>query len=410
MRLLHIADLHLGQIMYQYYERNDEHIHFFEQLRRWCNDYKPDALVVCGDVFDIQQPSATIRDFFNSTFVALHQRFPDIQLVITAGNHDSAARIEADRKVWGMANVKLVGHGPSPDALSQDDGWQDKFIVETNSGFIITLPFMSSVRTQVIQSILDRVEQRNSDNKPVVMTAHLAVTGSDITGHGSIGNLRTIALDELGTGYDYLALGHIHRPQTLGFSIKDEEKPQSTYPSGVARYSGSPLYVNCDELFTHSASLVDIAQHGSDVVLTRLPIDQLMKFHILPPAEKPAAQSASEVLALVDELCEKQSGYFRLRIDSSAAMPADFTQTVYHKTEVTNGRVRWNPNTITENLPPESDDEQKPTFKIAELQQMANPLDFIRRIIHQYPELNIEQLEEDFKLIEDEMTKGDNEQ
>ena len=112
MRILHTADLHLGQIMYHYYERVDEHEHFFAQLKEWCAQYKPDALLVSGDVFDIPQPSAAVKEYFNRTFVQIHRQFPDMSIVITAGNHDSASRIEADRSVWGLSGVTLIGHAP----------------------------------------------------------------------------------------------------------------------------------------------------------------------------------------------------------------------------------------------------------------------------------------------------------
>ncbi|MBR3827672.1 MAG: hypothetical protein IKJ40_00005, partial [Bacteroidales bacterium] len=306
-------------------------------------------------------------------------------------------------------DVKLVGHAPSPDATNQPDGWQDRFIVEMPTGFIAALPFMSSVRSAVVQSILDRIAQRNTEGLPVVMMAHLAVTGSDITGHGTIGNLRTVAIDEIGSGYDYLALGHIHRPQTIGHSIADENNEHSSYPAGIARYSGSVLYVNCDEQYTHTASLVDIDRRGGTVNLTRLRIDQLMDFYTLPETGKEPAMSADEIIALVDDFCSSKKGYIRLRIDSSAALPSDFAQSIYRKTEATEGRVRWNPNTITENSTPAADNDTKPAFKVAELQQI-NPLDFIRKTIHLYPELDLEQLEEDFKTIEEELTKGDDKQ
>ena len=59
MKIIHTADLHLGQILYQNYDRVDEHEHFFKQLEQWCLEEQPDALVLSGDVFDIQQPSAS---------------------------------------------------------------------------------------------------------------------------------------------------------------------------------------------------------------------------------------------------------------------------------------------------------------------------------------------------------------
>ena len=73
MKILHTADLHLGQVIYQNYDRSDEHQHFFRQLEQWCKEEQPDALLVSGDVFDIQQPSATVKKTFTDYFVRLHQ-------------------------------------------------------------------------------------------------------------------------------------------------------------------------------------------------------------------------------------------------------------------------------------------------------------------------------------------------
>lgn len=412
MRILHTADLHIGQILYQYYDRFDEHAHFFGQLEAWCDEYRPDALLVSGDIFDIQQPSAAVKDFFNSSVVALHRRFPDIRIVITAGNHDSAARIQADREVWGLADVKLVGHGPASDVLEGGDGWQERFIVELPSGFVVALPFMSSLRTEVVQSLLDAVALRNADGRPVVLMAHQAVTGSDLTGHGDIGNLRSSAIGELGSGYDYLALGHIHRPQTLGHPLADEDEPRSSYGAGIARYSGSALHVSGDERFPHTVSLVDIDRHGGTVELTRLRIDELRHFYILPEPDCEPFGSSFEVYDAVDRFCaDPGCGYIRLRVDAAAfaSLPSDFVQTIYRKLESTGNEVRFNPQTICENDAAEEAVAERPVFELAELQQMTNPLEFIRKTIDMYPELNLDDLENDFREIEEELLKGDQE-
>ena len=109
MRILHTADLHLGQVIYQNYERRDEHRHFFNQLARWCRTYQPDALLVSGDVFDIQQPSATSKEAFANQFMELHRQCPSMAMVITAGNHDSASRLQTEREVWQLANTHIIG-------------------------------------------------------------------------------------------------------------------------------------------------------------------------------------------------------------------------------------------------------------------------------------------------------------
>ena len=406
MRVLHTADLHLGQILYHNYDRVDEHSHFFGQLRQWCREFKPDALLLSGDIFDIPQPGAATREMFNRTFAGIHRSFPEMRIVITAGNHDSASRIEADSSVWDLSGVTLIGHAPLPDIQGETPA--DHFIVEIPSqGFIIALPFMVSSRKEAVQTILDRVAQRNTGSLPVVMMAHTAVVGSDFTGHGDIGTIKTSSLDEVGSGYDYLALGHIHRPQTIGQPLANEFSERSEYPAPVARYSGSALHVSCDEQYPHTVSLVDIDRHGGTVSLQRLVIDELRHFYILPEADSPAPRSTDEVMKIIDDFCNSvQRGYFRLRIDRHTPVPPDFHQLIYQRLEATGNEVRFNPNTIWENDDTKLAPEERPKFKIEELQQMAEtPLDFVKRTIDSYPDLNLEELEEDFRLIEQEIRR-----
>ena len=113
MKIIHTADLHLGQIIYQSYDRVDEHQHFFSQLTEWCRTERPDALLVSGDIFDIQQPSATTKKAFNDYFVNLHQACPDMHIVITAGNHGNRIiiiKIIQKKKVHPPGGLSFLTH------------------------------------------------------------------------------------------------------------------------------------------------------------------------------------------------------------------------------------------------------------------------------------------------------------
>ena len=407
MRIIHTADLHLGQVMYQNYTREDEHDHFFSQLEEWCRLYHPDALLVSGDIFDIQQPGAHVKSLFNRYFVNLHRAFPGMAIVITAGNHDSASRIQADNAVWSLGNVTVVGMPPSADSLSKPDGWQQDYIVALPQGYIVALPFMAYVRKDIIQSILNYIDTRNTDRKPVVLMGHMAVSGMDATGHGfEIGTLQTLNPDDLGSGFDYMALGHIHKPQTIGFP--DEHSPSSTYPPGIIRYSGSPLHVSCDEKYPHTVSLVDLQSHNGPVTVTRLRIQQLRHFYELPLSGP--ATSADEVLAAVSQFVQQHaSGYFRLVVDGHAELPPNLHQQIYRLIEPSNDEIRFNPNTIITSLPDAPLPDALPTFQIAELQQMTDPMEFIRQTQSQYPELDIQLLAQAFKEVENELRSISNE-
>lgn len=409
MKIIHIADIHLGQILYQNYDRRDEHEHFFSQLEKACSKERPDALVVSGDVFDIQQPSASVRKFFTDQFVKLHKLCPEMKTVIVAGNHDSASRLQADHAVWQLANTVIVGVPPASDSLDLPDGWQDDYIVKLDSGFIVALPYMSAERKEIIQSVLDRVAAQNAEGKPVVMTGHLAVTGVDISGHNiEIGNLKTQDVSELGSGFDYLALGHIHKPQTIGHQ-EDCEKDDVTYPSGVVRYSGSALHVSCDEKYPHTISIVEIDSRGGNVHLRQQRIDELRHFYELP-LDGSSLSSAEEAIAAVKSFAEKNKrGYFRLRIAYDAALPSNFASLIYETIAPYDDEIRFNPKHIWTGEPETPAESVKPTFEVAELQQMTDPMSFIEKIKDQYPELDIDEVRAAFADVKAEIEKHEEE-
>ena len=139
-----------------------------------------------------------------------------MKIVLIAGNHDSATRIQSDKAVWDLANTHLIGLSPSVERLMDADGWQDDYIIRLNSGYIVALPYMNGERQELIQSILNRVAEENKEGKPVVLMGHLAVAESDVTGHNFVGTIKMLDVSMMGNGYDYLALGHIHKPQTIG--------------------------------------------------------------------------------------------------------------------------------------------------------------------------------------------------
>ena len=406
MKIIHTADLHLGQVIYQNYDRSDEHRHFFNQLERWCREEQPDALLVSGDVFDIQQPSATVKRAFTDYFVHLHEVCPQMHIVITAGNHDSASRIQADSAVWRLAHVHLVGTPPLIDSLEQPDGWQWQYIVKLDSGYIVPLPYMAGERREIIQAILDKVGEDNAGKLPVVMMAHQAVTGLDITGHNfEIGTLKTLDADAMGSGFDYLALGHIHKPQTLGHQ-EDAQRTEVCYPSPVVRYSGSALHVSCDEAYPHTVSLVEMDRHQGEVHIRQLRIDELRHFYVLP-ADGASFASAEEALAVMTAfVAHGDRGYLRFCFDAKADVPSNFSQQVYDALLPYHEEWRYNPKIVWTGAHETPGDEKEAlVFEVAELQQMKDPMTFIERTLDQYPGLDLDEVRQAFEEVTVELAR-----
>ena len=410
MKLIHTADLHIGQILYQNYERGDEHAHFFAQLEKYCLAEKPDALIVSGDVFDVALPSAAVKKAFNAQFVRLHERCPGMSIVVVAGNHDSPSRLDADKDLWELAGTRVIGSPPpfaSVPADAETPDWRERFIIRLESGYIVALPYMTAKRTEQVQSILDKITAENSAGKPVVMTAHIALAGADTTGHDDeIGGIRTVPATELGSGYDYLALGHIHRPQTLG-EKPDAPGKSAALPAPVMRYSGSALHVSCDETFPHGVSLVEIDRHGGNVRIEPLQIEPLRRFYVLPEDGSAFADAESALAAVKQFAEEKKRGYFRLRMKYDAAIPADFSQKIYAAIEPFGGEIRYNPKHLRTDVPAEKSAAAgtRPEFAVADLQQMTDPLEFIEKTIGDYPELDIDEVRELFGEVRTEVAR-----
>ena len=408
MKILHTADLHLGQVIYQNYDRCDEHLHFFKQLKQWCKEKKPDALIISGDIFDIQQPAASVKKTFTEYFVDLHNECPDMAMVITAGNHDSASRLQADHDVWNLANTTLIGVGP---ASEMEGNWEENFTVRLKSGYVVAIPFMTGERPHVLQEILNKIKEENTDGKPVVMMGHTAVTGLDATGHDfEIGKIKTQDSKSFGEGFDYLALGHIHKPQTIGHQ-DDTFKSTVSYPAPVIRYSGSALHVSCDEDYPHTVSLVEIDKHEGTVKIEQLRIDELRHFYVLPEDES-SFTSSDDAIDAIKQFCEnKKSGYIRLRVDNKTDLPSNFNQMVYDCLALTNDEVRYNPKILWTGATTDTNSEQNDIkFEIADIQQMTNPLDFIEKTIEQYPTLTLEEIREAFKEVKEEILQMDEEE
>ena len=283
MKIIHTADWHLGHEFYQF-ERRAEHEHFFECLRRIVADERPDALVVSGDVYNTATPSNATMKQFTDNMVRLHNTLPEMTIVVVAGNHDSCSRLESTTEIWKLANVHVVG-GVQRDA---ETGLfiTERHIVELpGKGYILAVPFVQRNNLSIFGQLQEEIAKRNAGGLPVVMTAHLTITGSDLTGHDEgmmVGGIESESLDAFGAGYDYLALGHIHHPQTLN--------------GGRARYSGCPIQINFNEQCHHSVSIVDVS-HGAAPVISTREISQLMQFYTVPAVPKPFDEAIAELAA-----------------------------------------------------------------------------------------------------------------
>ena len=307
MKIIHTSDWHLGQNLYGY-DRTQEQSLALQQIEDLVRQETPDALVVSGDIYDTAQPSSAVQTLFTGAVMRMHLASPRTAIIITAGNHDSGSKHEISRILWETQNVHMIGTINKEDTLEQ--------IIELpGTGFIIAVPYSSErhIPEGFWQGLLDEVESRNEAGLPVVLSAHLTVSGCDFQGHEnardfSVGGIDALELEDLGTGYDYVALGHIHRAQTIEGSL------------GRVRYSGTPVPVSFDENYAHTVSVVEIVSHGAVPVIREVPIANPCPLVTLPSDH---FAPWDEVRGLLLEYPKDKPSYVRLNVEVEDTLPPD---------------------------------------------------------------------------------------
>ena len=314
MKLLHTSDWHLGHVLYNF-DRTEEQTAMLMQMVEIVRKEQPDVFLLSGDVYHTAQHSSAVQAMFTNAIVKIHDAQPDMTIVITAGNHDSGSKHEIFRTPWQALHVYTVGN------LNRED--LDSHIIEVpEKGFVVAVPYANerSIPEGFFQQLLDRVQARNTRHLPVVLSAHTTVQGCDFKGHDhateyTVGGIEALAIDEMGEGYDYLALGHIHHAQVV-----HSRRPNSDNHGAVVRYSGSPIAVSFDEAYPHSVSIVEIGAHQAAPVITPIEIRNPRPLVTLPAM---GMKSWEEAKRLLEEYPADIPSYIRLNVEVEDFLPAN---------------------------------------------------------------------------------------
>lgn len=307
MKILHTSDWHLGHILYNY-DRTEEQRKMLEQMADIVRTEQPDVFMLCGDVYHSSQPSASVQRMFTEALVEIHNAYPPITIVITAGNHDSGTKHEIFRTPWKALKVHTVGH------LDREH-IEEHIITVPGKGLILAIPYVyeRNIPEGLFEQMLDAAKQRNSEGLPIVMMAHTTVKGCDYTGHDHateyvVGGIDSLDVEQMGEGYDYLALGHIHHGQFVHTGHHN------------VRYCGSPLPISFDETFAHSVSLVEIGQHGDRPQVTEI---EIRNPHPLVTLPTQGLATWEEAKTLLRNFPNDNPAYIRLNVETDDFLPAE---------------------------------------------------------------------------------------
>ena len=247
MKIIHLADLHIGKRVNEF-SMIDDQKYILNQILEIIDKEKPDAVIIAGDVYDKQVPSIEAVELLDSFISDISKR--KTTTFIISGNHDSAERLAFGSSLMAMGKIYIspVYNGKiSKYTLKNDFGSANFYL----------LPFVkpSHVKrffpdekiesyTDAIKVVIDNLKLDTSEIN--ILIAHQFVTGASRTESEeiSVGGLDNVDASVF-EDFDYVALGHIHRPQKIG--------------TERIRYCGTPLKYSFSEVNdTKSVSIIEI--------------------------------------------------------------------------------------------------------------------------------------------------------
>jgi exonuclease SbcD len=259
MRILHTADWHLGQSPHNIPLIADQR-HVLEQIVSIAETERPDVVIIAGDVFDRSSPppdAVALLDWVVGRLVLDLGR----RVIMIAGNHDSGERIGCFGGLLGQRGLHLYGIPSIPvsSLVINDNIGPVRFyvmpFVEPYAIRYLTQSEAIKTQQQAYETMLSSLGPASAERS--VFVGHAFVTGGEAAGSErqlSVGGSEAVAA-ELFARFSYVALGHLHRPQSL--------------LGGKIRYPGSLLAYSFDEAGQNkSVSIVDM--DGTGLIALRI--------------------------------------------------------------------------------------------------------------------------------------------
>ena len=381
LKIIHTADWHLGQTFFGY-DRDEEHEAFLSWLIDILTLRQTDVLLIAGDVFDVANPSAAAQRRF---FRFLREANRQLQIVIIAGNHDSAARLEAPIPLLEELNTSIVGVVPRTDLCKIDF---DSLLIPLynkegkREAICLAVPYLRQGDypaskegkdtyvegvTRMYRQLYDYADSQRQPGEALFAMGHLHATGAELSEDDRsertiMGGLESISVEAFNEDLAYTALGHIHKAQRVGGRES-------------VRYAGSPLPMSFSEQHYHHQVVAFTLENGclSDLEAVPIPLrtalhripaepaspaEVLLSLSNLPLAEEGADRSLWPYLEVQVLLTEPDPG-FRHRVEEALADKA----------------VRLT--SIIPSYPKKEGEEDSRPFSYTDLQKIA-PLDMLR--------------------------------
>ncbi len=252
MKLLHTADWHLGHRLHEH-SQYEEQLLFLQWLLEQITALNIDILLISGDIYDTGVPSTQSQKMYYDFLISL-QKTSCTHVVITGGNHDAPGTINAPKSLLQALSIHVVGK--ATEDISEEIF---ELVVGDEEVVIAAVPYLrdQDIRRAVAGETFDQINDRYKKalvnhytqaadycislqkiDTPIIAMGHLFAIGgstSDSEQNIYVGTLGHIGAEDFPKTFDYVALGHLHRPQIVGGCEH-------------IRYSGSPNVLSFSEI------------------------------------------------------------------------------------------------------------------------------------------------------------------
>lgn len=288
VRFLHTSDWHLGQFFYNH-SRQYEHEQFLAWLLLQIKEKQPHALLIAGDIFDVINPASAAQKQLYQFLADAHDIAPHMQTLMIAGNHDSGYRIEQVEPLLEKYNAKTIGvvHKNAEGEIDLDRLLLPIYDVHKNVvAWCLTLPFLRPAEitgfneqttnsqnaiAYLHQKLIAAAKARKTDDQALILMSHAHMQGGETSDSERpiiIGNEEALSTSLFDDVIDYVALGHLHKPQKVG--------------QAHIRYSGSPIPLSFSEInYKHQVVevTIDPSQTESKFQFEALAIPRSVQLH-----------------------------------------------------------------------------------------------------------------------------------
>ncbi|HSI11382.1 MAG TPA: exonuclease SbcCD subunit D [Chthoniobacter sp.] len=308
LRILHTADWHLGQTFHGF-DRDYEHGLFLDWLLRTLAERQADVLLIAGDIFDSVNPSAAAQRRFYDFLARAHTALPKLQIVLTAGNHDAGARLEAPAGLMESLNITVVGTVPRDTSGALQ---YRRFVAPLRdaqgrvAALALAVPFLRPADVpevvEAVDAYLDGIRElyrrvvevaqtlREQEYPQAVLVGlgHCHIQGGEESRDSErrivIGGAEALRTDTFPAELAYVALGHLHRPQQ--------------FEGGRLHYCGSPIPLSFSEKDYEHRVVEILLDDAGCATFHSVPIPKIAALRRLP-ANK--AVPIAELLLLLAE-------------------------------------------------------------------------------------------------------------